>query len=47
MCQLFFRILSFDREHTEAATEGVLQKKMFLKISQYPQEKTCVVVSFK
>ena len=30
----------------EAATEGILQK-VFLKISQIPQENTCVGVSFK
>ena len=30
----------------EAATRGVLQKKMFLKVSQYSQENTCVRVSF-
>ena len=33
--------------HTsEAATGGVLFKKLFLKISQYSQENTCVGVSF-
>ena len=30
----------------EAATGGVLLKTLFLKISQYSQEKTCVRVSF-
>ena len=30
----------------EAATRGVLYKKLFLKISQYLQENTCVGVSF-
>ena len=30
----------------EAATGGVLWKKLFLKISQYSQENTCVGVSF-
>ena len=29
---------------SEAATGGVLQKKLFLKISLYSQEKTCVGV---
>ena len=29
------------RDLTEAATGGVLQKKLFLKISQYSQENTC------
>ena len=31
---------------TEAATEGVLWKKMFLKILQNSQENTCARVSF-
>ena len=31
----------------EAATRGVLKKKLFLKISQYPQESTCVGVFFQ
>ena len=30
----------------KAATEGVLQKKLLLKGSQYSQESTCVEVSF-
>ena len=30
----------------EAATRGVLQKKVFLEISQNSQENTCVRVSF-
>ena len=30
----------------EAATRGVLQKKVFLKITQNLQENTCVGVSF-
>ena len=30
----------------EAATGGVLLKKLFLEISQYSQENTCVGVSF-
>ena len=32
--------------YTEAATKGVLWKKLFLKISQYSQEKACVGVTF-
>ena len=32
--------------HIEAATNGVLLKKMFLNISQISQENTCVGVSF-
>ena len=31
----------------EAATRGVLQKKLFLKISQYSQENNCIGISFK
>ena len=31
---------------SEAATEGVLQKQMFLKTSQNSQENTCSRVSF-
>ena len=31
---------------TEAATGGVLQKKIFLETSQNSQEKTCATVSF-
>ena len=31
---------------SEAATGGVLQKKVFLKIVQISQEDTCVGVSF-
>ena len=34
----------FDR--TEAATRGVLWKKVFLEISQNSQENTCAKVSF-
>ena len=30
----------------EAASGGVFQKKLFLKISQYSQESTCIGVSF-
>ena len=37
---IWFRIL------LEAATEGVLQKKVFLEISQNSQENTCARVSF-
>ena len=33
-------------ENTEAATRGVLWKKVFLKISQNSQENSCVRVSF-
>ena len=32
-------------ECTEAATGGVLWKKLFLEISQYSQEKTCAKAS--
>ena len=32
--------------YKEAVTEGVLQKKVFLKISQNSQENTCARVSF-
>ena len=40
-------ILFLQLFHTsEAATEGVLLKKIFLKISQYSQKKTCAGVSF-
>ena len=31
----------------EAATVGVLQKKIFLKVFQYSRENTCVEVSFE
>ena len=31
---------------TEAATRGVLYKKVFLEISQYSQENTCARASF-
>ena len=31
----------------EAATAGVLQKKIFLKVFQYSRENTCVEVSFE
>ena len=33
-------------DNTEAATRGVLQKKVFLEISQNSQENTCARVSF-
>ena len=33
-------------ENTEAATGNVLQKKVFLKISEISQEKPCVGISF-
>ena len=32
---------------SEAATEGVQLKKLFLKKLQYSQENTCVRISFK
>ena len=32
--------------YTEAATGGVLQKKVFLKVSQNSQENTCARVSY-
>ena len=31
---------------TEAATEGILQKKLFLEISQYSHENACAGVCF-
>ena len=40
-----FYILSLrNSKATEAATRGVLQKKLFIKILQYSQQKSCVVV---
>ena len=30
---------------TEATTRGILQKKLFLKILQYSEKKTCVGIS--
>ena len=39
-------ILVNNDSHQEAATRGVLYKKMFLEISQNSQEKTCAIVSF-
>ena len=39
-------ISSIADNYLEAATGGVLQKKLFLKILQYLQENTCVGVSF-
>ena len=38
--------IHLDDSNTEAATRGVLQKKVFLKISQNSQENTCDIVSF-
>ena len=38
--------LHISNNHTEAATRGVLYKKVFLKISQKSQENTCATVSF-
>ena len=35
-----------DTKYSEAATRGVLYKKVFLKISQNSQENTCARVSF-
>ena len=34
------------KDTTEAATRGVLEKKVFLEISQNSQENTCARVSF-
>ena len=42
----YTHIRTFNIEPTEAATEGVLQKQVFLKISQNPQEGTCLRVTF-
>ena len=39
-------ILHIEAATIEAATEGVLWKKVFLKISQNSQENTCARVSF-
>ena len=39
------KLLSF-KQSSEAATAGVLQKKVFLKIFKNAQENTCVGVSF-
>ena len=39
-------ISSIEDNYLEAATGGVLYKKLFLKILQYSQEKNCVGVSF-
>ena len=35
-----------DKGNTEAATEGVLCRKVFLEISQNSQENTCTIASF-
>ena len=35
-------ISSIEDSYLEAATGGVLQKKLFLKVSQYSQENKCV-----
>ena len=40
----FFVIMN--EKLTQAATEGVLQEKVFLEISQNSQENTCARVSF-
>ena len=39
-------ILFFIEQHSEAATRGVLCKKLFLEIWQNSQESTCARVSF-
>ena len=51
--KVFLRHLSYrrrqalqDNGYAEAATAGVLLKKVFLEISQNSQENTCVRVSF-
>ena len=46
-CLLFFsvglkRSLGLGFSRSKAATEGVLEKKLFLKISQSSQESTCI-----
>ena len=38
--------IKFEGKLPEATTRGVLQKKVFLKISQNLQENTCARVSF-
>ena len=38
--------ISVTEPHSEAATRGVLRKKVFWEISQNPQENTCARVSF-
>ena len=38
--------ISSDFRRKEAATGGVLSKKVFLKILQYSQENTCARASF-
>ena len=49
---LFLKLWKFttkcsqDLQYEEAATGGVLKKKVFLRISQISQENTCVGVSF-
>ena len=40
----FFETLTCIWLATEAATRGVLRKKVFLKISQNSQENICVVI---
>ena len=45
---LFIYLIKYldDKSITEAATTGVLWKKVFLKILQNSQEKTCVMCYF-
>ena len=45
MYYLFNRDISQNESKVEAASGGVLYKKLFLKISQYSQEKTYIGVS--
>ena len=42
----FKSIINTEDNYLEAATSGVLYKKLFLKISQNSQENNCVGVSF-
>ena len=42
MTRNYFENVTFACLSTEAATRGVPYKKLYLKISQYSQENTCV-----
>ena len=44
--ELPFTVMFDTKIHLEPVTRGVLHKKLFLKISLYSQENTCVGVSF-
>ena len=41
-----FILTNIEPRLTQAATGGVLLKKLFLNVSKYSQENTCVRVSF-